>query len=294
MGTRIRVSYYDLLHGTDGFDESNLLGFGYYGSVYKATLPNGMIVAVKVFCSNLDEALLSFDIECVVACNLRHRNLVKIITSCSNGYFKCLIMEFMSNGNLDRWLYSHNNCLDILKRLNILIDVAVALEYLHYGSSTPVVHCDLKPSNVLLDENMVAHLTDFGVAKLVGEEHLKIYTKTLATIGYMAPEYGSEGAISIKGDVYSYGYNGLYPVNLVGIKAKDDLRWVCPWNKGLIECLVKRIIIDWIPRHCNLVADWFAHVALREKCLKNQVLQPPSPLPKILVDDAHMVGNLVT
>ncbi|XP_028801503.1 receptor kinase-like protein Xa21 [Neltuma alba] len=205
LGTPIRVSYYDLLHGTDGFDESNLLGFGYYGSVYKATLPNGMIVAVKVLRSNLDEALMSFDIECVVACNLRHRNLVKIISSCSNDYFKCLIMEFMSNGNLDKWLYSHNNCLDILKRLNIMIDVAVALEYLHHGSSTPIVHCDLKPSNVLLDENMVAHLTDFGVAKLVGEEHLEIYTKTLATIGYMAPEYGSKGAISIKGDVYSYG-----------------------------------------------------------------------------------------
>ncbi|XP_028787146.1 probable LRR receptor-like serine/threonine-protein kinase At3g47570 [Neltuma alba] len=221
VGTPIRISYYDLLHGTNRFDESNLLGIGYYGSVYKATLPNGRIVAVKVFRSDLDEALRSFDIECVAICNLRHRNLIKNISSCSNDHFKCLIMEFMSNGSLDRWLYSHNNCLDILTRLNIMIDVAVALEYLHHGSSTPVVHCDVKPSNVLLDENMVAHLTDFGIAKLMGEEELEIYTKTLATMGYMAPEYGSKGVVSIKGDVYSYGI--LLMEMLTRKKPTDDM-----------------------------------------------------------------------
>ncbi|XP_028772764.1 probable LRR receptor-like serine/threonine-protein kinase At3g47570 [Neltuma alba] len=221
VGIPIRISYYDLLHGTNRFDESNLLGVGYYGSVYKATLPNGKVVAVKVFRSNLDEALRSFDIECTVVCNLRHRNLVKVISSCSNDHLKCLIMEFMSNGSLDKWLYSHDNYLDILQRLSIMIDVAAALEYLHHGSSTPVVHCDVKPSNVLLDENMVAHLTDFGIAKLMGEEELEIYTKTLATIGYMAPEYGSKGAVSIKGDVYSYGV--LLMEMLTSKKPTDDM-----------------------------------------------------------------------
>ncbi|KAI9077193.1 hypothetical protein K1719_040851 [Acacia pycnantha] len=96
-------------------------------------------------------------------------------------------MEFMENGSLDKWLYSHNNYLDVLQRLDIMIDVATALEYLHHGSPTPIVHCDIKPSNILLDEDMVAHLSDFGIAKLLGENHMEIYTKTLATIGYMAP-----------------------------------------------------------------------------------------------------------
>ncbi|KAI9185766.1 hypothetical protein LWI28_010469 [Acer negundo] len=91
------------------------------------------------------------------------------------------------------------------QRLNILIDVASALEYLHFGYSVPVVHCDIKPSNVLLDQSMVGHLSDFGITKLLGEEDSMTQTQTLATLGYMAPEYGSEGRVSRKGDVYSYG-----------------------------------------------------------------------------------------
>ncbi|XP_028794648.1 probable LRR receptor-like serine/threonine-protein kinase At3g47570 [Neltuma alba] len=200
-----RISYYELLQGTNGFDASNLLGSGSFGSVYKAILPNKKIVAVKVFNADMEEALRSFDIECTAMCNLHHRNLIRIISSCSNDDFKSLIMEFMSNGSLDRWLYSHNYCLDILQRLNIMVDVASALEYLHHGTSIPIVHCDIKPSNVLLDEDMVAHLSDFGIAKLLGEGQLETYTKTLATVGYVAPEYGSKGVVSFKGDVYSYG-----------------------------------------------------------------------------------------
>ncbi|KAJ9128787.1 hypothetical protein P3X46_034478 [Hevea brasiliensis] len=86
-----------------------------------------------------------------------------------------------------------------------MIDVASALEYLHHGFSRPIVHCDLKPSNVLLDANMVAHVADFGIAKLLGEGDSMTQTRTLATIGNMAPEYGSEGIVSMKGDVYSFG-----------------------------------------------------------------------------------------
>jgi LRR receptor-like serine/threonine-protein kinase FLS2 len=93
----------------------------------------------------------------------------------------------MSNGSVEKWLYSNNYCLDFLQRLNIMIDVASALEYLHHGSSILVVHCDLKPSNVLLDKNMVSHVSDFGIAKLLNDGQSKIHTGTLATIGYVAP-----------------------------------------------------------------------------------------------------------
>ncbi|KAL2467660.1 putative receptor-like protein kinase [Forsythia ovata] len=93
----------------------------------------------------------------------------------------------------------------MLQRLNIAVDVALALEYLHHGQENPIVHCDLKPSNVLLNEDMTARVGDFGISKLFGEEEAEIQTNTLATIGYMAPEYGSEGKVSTRSDVYSYG-----------------------------------------------------------------------------------------
>ncbi|KAH9778901.1 protein kinase domain-containing protein [Citrus sinensis] len=180
---------------------------GSFGSVYKGTISDGTDVAIKVFNLQLERAFRSFDSECEVLQNVRHRNLIKILSSCSNPDFKALVLEFMPNGSLEKWLYSHNYFLDILERLNIMIDVGSALEYLHHGhSSAPIIHCDLKPPNILLDENMVAHVSDFGISKLLGEEEDSVtQTMTMATIGYMAPEYGSEGIVSAKCDVYSYG-----------------------------------------------------------------------------------------
>ncbi|PHT83049.1 hypothetical protein T459_11492 [Capsicum annuum] len=161
--------------------------------------------AVKVFNLQLDAAFKSFDTECEVLCSLRHRNLVKVITSCSNLDFKALVLEYMPNGSLEKYLYSHYYFLDTKQRLSIMIDLACALEYLHHGCSLPVIHCDVKPSNVLLDEDMVAHLSDFGIAKLLGEDEGYLYTKTLRTLGYIAPEYGLDGLVSTKCGVYSYG-----------------------------------------------------------------------------------------
>ncbi|RHN41138.1 putative protein kinase RLK-Pelle-LRR-XII-1 family [Medicago truncatula] len=205
LGAPRRISYYEIVQATNGFNESNFLGRGGFGSVYQGKLLDGEMIAVKVIDLQSEAKSKSFDAECNAMRNLRHRNLVKIISSCSNLDFKSLVMEFMSNGSVDSWLYSNNYCLSFLQRLNIMIDVASALEYLHHGSSMPVVHCDLKPSNVLLDENMVAHVSDFGIAKLMDEGQSKTHTQTLATIGYLAPEYGSKGIVSVKGDVYSYG-----------------------------------------------------------------------------------------
>jgi LRR receptor-like serine/threonine-protein kinase FLS2 len=146
-----------------------------------------MIVAIKVFNLEVEGAFKSFDTECEVLRNIRHRNLVKIITTCSNIDFKAFVLEYMPNGSLEKLLYSQDRCLSILQRLDIMIDVASAVEYLHYGYSTPIVHCDLKPSNILLDEDMVAHVADFGIAKLLGDGDSMTQTMTLATTGYMAP-----------------------------------------------------------------------------------------------------------
>lgn len=187
LATWRRVSYQELLRATEGFNPDKLIGEGSFGSVYKGTLLDGKNYAIKVLNLQIERALHSFDVECEVLSNVRHRNLVKIVSACSNIDFKAIILEYMPNGNLETWLYSDNHFLSMLQRLNIMIDVATALEYIHFGYSTTIVHCDLKPNNILLDEDMVAHVADFGIAKLLGDGDLMMRTMTLATVGYMAP-----------------------------------------------------------------------------------------------------------
>ena len=182
-----KIPHQQLLCATNNFAEDNLIGKGSLGVVYKGVLYNGLTVAIKVFNLQLQEAFRSFDTECGVMQNIRHRNLVKIFTFCSNLDFKALVLEYMPNGSLDKWLYSDNYFLNLIQRLNIMIDVASALEYLHHDCPSTVGHCDLKPSNILLDDDMVAHVGDFGIARLLTKTQSIQQTMTLGTIGYMAP-----------------------------------------------------------------------------------------------------------
>nr|XP_011463698.1 PREDICTED: probable LRR receptor-like serine/threonine-protein kinase At3g47570 [Fragaria vesca subsp. vesca] len=153
----------------------------------------------------MEGAVKSFDAECKVWRAIRHRNLVKVITTCSSPDVRALVLQYMSNGSLEKWLYSHNYCLSIMQRVSMLIDIASALEYHHHGQAEAAVHCDVKPGNIVLDEDMVAHVADFGLAKILEENKEETQTRTIGTLGYVAPEYGSAGKVSTKGDVYSFG-----------------------------------------------------------------------------------------
>ncbi|GAU43573.1 hypothetical protein TSUD_368970 [Trifolium subterraneum] len=264
LGAPRRISYYELVQATNGFNESNLLGKGGFGSVYQGKLPDGDMIAVKVIDLHSDVKSKSFDTECNAMKNLRHRNLVKIISGCSNLDFKALVMEFMTNGSVDKWLYSHNYCLNFLQRLNIMIDVASALEYLHHGSSIPVVQCDLKPTNVLLDENMVAHVSDFGIAKLMDEGQSKTHTETLATIGYLAPEYGSSGIVSIKGDVYSYGimlmeiFTGKKPTDDMFVAELSLITWI---GGSLPNSIIKVLDSNLVQQNGEQIDDLLTYMS---------------------------------
>ncbi|XVE97059.1 hypothetical protein REPUB_Repub02eG0277900 [Reevesia pubescens] len=197
-------------------------------SVYRGILDqNETVVAVKVLYLHQARALKSFMAECETLSNVRHRNLVKLLTACSSvdfqgNEFKALVYEFMPNGSLESWLHPFPNAggnglgedlriLSLLQRVNIAIDVASALEYLHQHCQKPIVHRDLKPSNILLDNDMTAHVCDFGLAKFVLEatERFHLNQSSSAglkgTFGYAAPEYAMGGMASRYGDIYSYG-----------------------------------------------------------------------------------------
>ena len=191
-----------LLKATDGFSSTNLIGVGSFGSVYKGNLgEDGSIVAIKVLNIQRQGASRSFISECDAMKNIRHGNLVKIITSCSSvdfqgNDFKALVYEFMPNGSLENWLHVDLETnvtqveirnLNILQRINMAIDVACALDYLHHHCPMPVVHCDLKPSNILFDCDMTAHVGDFGLAKLLSKLTIPKQSSSIGirgTIGY--------------------------------------------------------------------------------------------------------------
>ncbi|PIA31835.1 hypothetical protein AQUCO_04800021v1 [Aquilegia coerulea] len=219
-----RVTYKELSEATQGFDQGKLIGSGSYGEVYQGVLRDGTAVAIKVLRLQTGNSTKSFNRECQVLKRIRHRNLMRIVTAYSLPDFKALVLPYMSNGSLDNHLYPQpdtgtgSNSLDLslIQRVNICSDIAEGMAYLHHHSPVKVIHCDLKPSNVLLNDDMTALVSDFGIARLVMTigvgnsalvENMGNSTANIlcGSIGYIAPEYGFGSSTSTKGDVYSFG-----------------------------------------------------------------------------------------
>ncbi|KAJ4981205.1 hypothetical protein NE237_032042 [Protea cynaroides] len=191
---------------TDNFSEANKLGKGGFGIVYKGKL-EGQEIAVKRLSKNSGQGQQEFMNEVMLIAKLQHRNLVRLLGSCIDGEEKMLIYEYMQNRSLDSLLFDKgkSSSLDWAKRFQIIGGIARGILYLHQDSRFRIIHRDLKASNILLDGEMNPKVSDFGMARIFGDDNEANTKRVVGTYGYMSPEYAMDGIFSVKSDVFSFG-----------------------------------------------------------------------------------------
>ncbi|XP_052308271.1 probable LRR receptor-like serine/threonine-protein kinase At1g07650 isoform X3 [Populus trichocarpa] len=215
MGLDLKTGSFTLRQlgaATNNFDSANKIGEGGFGSVYKGELSDGTAIAVKQLSPKSTQGNREFVNEIGMISGLKHPNLVKLCGCCIEGDQLLLVYEYMENNCLARALFGAETSalmLDWPTRFKICVGIARGLAFLHEGSAIRIVHRDIKGTNVLLDKDLNAKISDFGLAKLNEAENTHISTRVAGTIGYMAPEYALWGYLSDKADVYSFGVVAL-------------------------------------------------------------------------------------
>ncbi|XVE60481.1 hypothetical protein DITRI_Ditri05aG0132400 [Diplodiscus trichospermus] len=220
-----KMDHSDIFKATEGFDSKNCIGVGGFGSVYKAELPTGQVVAIKKLHTPPEGGMtnlkaLTSEIQALT--EIRHRNIVKLYGFCLHPQYCFLAYEFFEGGSLEKLIGSEEKAMkfDWIKRINVIKGVSYALSYMHHDCSPPIVHRDISSKNVLLDLDYAAHISDFGTARLLKPDSSN-WTSFAGTFGYSAPELAYTMAVNEKCDVYSFGVvtleiiMGKYPGDLI-------------------------------------------------------------------------------
>ncbi|CAJ1974196.1 unnamed protein product [Sphenostylis stenocarpa] len=202
-GLPARFDYEELEEATENF--KTLIGSGGFGTVYKGVLADKSVVAVKKIVNIGIQGKKDFCTEIAVIGNIHHVNLVKLKGFCAQGRHRLLVYEYMNRGSLDRNLFGGGPVLEWQERFDVALGTARGLAYLHSGCEQKVIHCDIKPENILLQDQFQAKISDFGLSKLLSPEQSGLFTTMRGTRGYLAPEWLTNSAITEKTDVYSFG-----------------------------------------------------------------------------------------
>ncbi|KAL5215471.1 hypothetical protein ABZP36_006872 [Zizania latifolia] len=236
---------------TKNFAQENVLGRGGFGVVYKGELHDGTLIAVKRMEASVisNKALDEFQAEIAILTKVRHRNLVSILGYSIEGNERLLVYEYMSNGALSKHLFQWKQLemepLSWKKRLNIALDVARGMEYLHNLARQCYIHRDLKSANILLGDDFRAKVSDFGLVKLAPDGNFSVATRLAGTFGYLAPEYAVTGKITTKADVFSFGV--VLMELITGMTAIDESR---------------------LDEETRYLASWFCQIRKDEKKLR--------------------------
>ncbi|KAL6629147.1 hypothetical protein ACP70R_028912 [Stipagrostis hirtigluma subsp. patula] len=238
-GEENKLAFTDILKATNNFDKEHIIGCGGYGLVYKAELPDGSNLAIKKLNGEMCLMEREFTAEVEALSMAQHENLVPLWGYCMQGESRLLIYSYMENGSLDDWLHNRDDdastFLDWPMRLKIAHGASRGLSYIHDVCKPPIVHRDIKSSNILLDKEFKAYVADFGLSRLIQANKTHVTTELVGTLGYIPPEYGQGWVATLRGDVYSFGVvllellTGRRPVPVLS-SSKELVKWVQETN----------------------------------------------------------------
>nr|XP_043640253.1 proline-rich receptor-like protein kinase PERK9 [Erigeron canadensis] len=280
--SKSNFTYEDLAEATNGFSALNLLGSGGFGSVYKGLLADGTEVAVKELQIGGGQGEREFSAEVEIIGRIHHRHLVALVGYCISDNKRLLVYEYVPNNTLYFHLHVSAMVLDWSTRIKVASGAARGIAYLHEDCHPRIIHRDIKSSNILLDKNFEARVSDFGLAKLAADMNTHVTTRVMGTFGYMAPEYASSGKLTEKSDVYSFGVvlleliSGRKPVDTSQPLGDESLvEWARPLLSHALETENFEELVD--PRlGMNYVEnEMFRMIEAAAACVRHSAAKRP-------------------